>query len=303
MTARGAVRRRGPLACLTALVLVTAGAVAGASTASAADVVPADPAFGGTLHLADANDGSDHPVGATLHWDDAVIGLPAPGDLKNRIPAPPGAQSVVTFVGPQGREADPSSWDATAPWDLTPPGQWMPDVTPYHLIAPGTGSPSGTGATAATSGDYSLGVAYLQDGGLHVAPGGLFFVHIHVTGDAVPTAATYTWQPVEATGPARAAPSGSTGAAEASDGALAFVAPAVASDGAVGALTVTGTAGGAGTGGGARHGVAGWTVVVSEPGRARTLASGSAGPTTVDASGAVPTGATPTTITLTLVSG
>lgn len=282
----------------TAVAAGVCGALLLATPASAVDVVPADPAVGGTLYLANADDGTDYPVGASIGWNDPVMALPAPGDLKNRLTAPPGARSVVSFVGPQGREADPTSWNATAPWDLTPPGQWMADVTPYHLIAPGSGTPSGTNATATASGDYSLGVAYLDDGGLHVVPGGLFFVHIHLTGNTVPDRATYTWTPVQATGPAAAAhPSAAAAAGGEPSGLLSFVAPAsAASTGErAGAMVVDE--------GGARASSPAWTVVLSATGVARTVATGP-GARTVDAS--TTTGWTTTaspTVTLTLVSG
>lgn len=282
-----------PAVVLAAVAVAVSGPLLVALPASAADVVPADPAVGGTLYLANADDGTDYPVGASIGWNDPVMALPAPGDLKNRLPAPPGAQSVVSFVGPQGREADPTSWNATAPWDLTLPGQWMADVTPYHLVAPGSGTPSGTNATAAAGGDYSLGVAYLTDGGQHVVPGGLFFVHIHLTGNAVPDKATYTWTPVQATGPAAAArPSTAPAAQGQSPALLSFVAPvgAPATGDAAGAMVVDG--------GGAQASSAGWAVVLSGPGVARTVATGP-GARSVEAS--TTTGST--SLTLTLVSG
>ncbi|MBN9325864.1 MAG: hypothetical protein BGO38_00500 [Cellulomonas sp. 73-145] len=294
-----------PAVVLAAVAAAVGGALLVAPAASALDVVPAEPAVGGTLYLANADDGTDYPVGASIGWNDPVLALPAPGDLKNRLTAPPGAEAVVTFVGPQGRESDPTSWNATAPWDLTPPGQWMADVTPYHLIAPGNGTPSGTNATATASGDYSLGVAYLTAGGQRVAPGGLFFVHIHLTGNAVPDKATYTWTPVQATGLAAGA-----GASRAPTGQqqwpglLSFVAPASAAttDDPAGAMVVVVDAGGAAASG------TGWTVVLSATGVTRTVATGpgartvdastTTGPTTTD-----PTTTGPTTLTLTLVSG
>ncbi len=278
-------------------VMLCAAGLAGAGAASAADVVPSDPAIGGTLYLANGDDGTDYPVGATIGWNDPVIALPAPGDQKNRLVAPAGTESVVTFVGPQGRESDPASWNATAPWELTPPGQWLADVTPYHLITPGAGSPSGTNATATVSGDYSLGLAYLKDGGLHVVPGGLYFVHIHLTGNPVPDKATYTWQPVQATGPAPAASTpGSSGTAAPAAGLLSFVAPADPGvSGPLGTLTV---------GDGATSGSAPrWTLTVSTGGDVRTLATGSGGATPVDTAHAVPATSRPTTVTLTVVSG
>ncbi|WP_426594253.1 hypothetical protein ACPPVS_01765 [Cellulomonas sp. McL0617] len=196
----GSTTRRWARIVATAFLMVLAG-LAGVGTASAD--ASADPSFGGTLYLADANTLADIPVGASLGWNQPVSALPAPGDQTDRLTAPSGAESVVTFVSPVGHESDPTSWNATAPWELTPPGQWLVDVTPYHLVTVGTGTPPGTGATAAVSGDYSLGVAYLAAGG-HVADGGLYFIHIHLTGDADPEKATYTWAPVDGS----AAPAG-----------------------------------------------------------------------------------------------
>ncbi len=285
MTASWPVRGR---TLLVALALVVGG-LAGAAPASAADVVPKDPAIGGTLSLANANDGTDYPAGASIGWNDPVMALPTPGDLTHRLTAPPGTQSVVTFVGPQGRESDPTSWDATAPWQYTAPGQWMADVTPYHLISPGTGTPSGTNATATVSGDYSLGVAYLTGGGQHVAPGGLYFVHIHLTGNPTPDRATYTWQPIDPSGPAVAGPAGAGTGAATPAGMLSFVAPSSSSGGALGAMTV-GSAGSAS-----------WTVTVSDGAVTRTFSTGSGTRTTVDTAGAATTGAA--RVTLTVVGG
>ena len=190
----------------------------------------------------------------------------------------------MTFVAPQGRESDPTTWNATAPWELTPPGQWMPDVTPYHQITPGAGNPSGTNATATVSGDYSIGVAYLEDGGEHVVPGGLYFVHIHLTGNADPEKATYTWQPVQATGaPSQSGSSGEEPTGTVSTvGLLAFTATTTGTQ-----LTVSGD-----------KQAAGWTVTLATGADARTLATGASRDTHVD----IPS-ADATTVTITLVSG
>ena len=298
-------RRRAVVGAAAAVMLAVVG-LTGAGAASAADV--ADPSFGGTLYLTNGNDGTDYPAGATIGWNDPVIALPAPGDLENRLVAPPGTESVVTFVGPQGRESDPTSWNATAPWELTSPGQWMADVTPYHLISPGSGTPSGTNATAAVSGDYSLGLAYLQDGGLSVVPGGLYYVHIHLTGNAVPDQATYTWQPVEATGAAvdpSSSPTAGAGTTN-SAGLLSCVAPVdPGASGPLGTLTVAG--------GGTAGSTSAWTVTVSTGSEADagtgsdtdawTVATGSGSITAVDTASAIPATSGAATITLTVVSG
>jgi hypothetical protein len=288
VTARRPARVRAVLALGASVALATAGLV-GATPATAADVVPKDPAIAGTFYLASADDGSDYPVGATLGWNQAVMALPKPGDLTNRLTAPAGTESVVTFVGPQGRESDPTSWNATAPWGFTAPGQWMADVTPYHMVSPGRGIPSGTNATATVSGDYSLGVAYLKDGGQHVVPGGLYFVHIHLTGNADPNKATYTWQPIDPSGPAVAGGGSSPGAAAAPAGMLSFTAGPGSSGHPLGTLAVDGA------------GTQPWTVTVSSNGSARTLAAGQGADTTVDTSSAGGATTSGNRITLTVV--
>ncbi len=285
--------RRALLSGAAALVL---GWGLGAPIAAvAADQVPADPSFGGTFFLADGNDGADKSVGAPLGWNDAVIALPQPGDLENRLVAPPGTQSVVTFISPQGSEADPGTWNATAPWQFTAPGQWLPDVTPYRQIAPGPGTPSGTNATGTVSGDYSIGVAYLTDGGLQVADGGLYFVHIHLTGNPQPSKATYTWQPVEATGAPLAAPAaGAT--AERPAGAAPY-----------GLLSLVARRDGDAVGGRVsvdddRAGGPGWTLVVGTGAAARIAAEGRPGPSPDVAIGAVAPADGSSTLVVTLVS-
>jgi hypothetical protein len=247
---------RRALAVGAASLVVLAAGLVGAGAASAADQIPAESSFGGTFWLADANTLSDFEAGQSVGWDQPATALPKAGDTENRLIAPPGTQSVVTFVAPQGSEADPSTWHATAPWELTPPGQWLADVTPYHLIVPGPGNPSGTNALAHAGGDYSLGVAYLKDGGQRVVDGGLFFVHIHLTGNADPEKASYTWQPVEASGTATAAPTPASSSAPGSvaGGLLSLTSSATPPDGSLGTVTVDD---------GRTSSAPGWTLVVS----------------------------------------
>jgi hypothetical protein len=288
VTARRPPRARALLVLGASVALAAVGL--GATPATAADVVPKDPAIGGTFYLANGNDGTDSPVGASVGWNDPVIALPKAGDLTNPLVAPPGTEAVVTFVGPQGRESDPASWNATAPWPYTAPGQLMADVTPYHLISPGAGTPSGTNATATVSGDYSLGVAFLNDGGQHVVAGGLYFVHIHLTGNADPHKATYTWQPIDPSGPPVAGGGTSAGgSAAAPAGMLAFTAGPGSSGNPLGTLAVDGGANQA------------WTVTVSSSGGARTLVTGAGAHTIVDTSAAGAPATSGNRITLTVV--
>lgn len=284
----GPANSRRALMRLCATVFLVAGsACAGATQGMAADSVAADQYFGGTFYLASNEDGSDYAAGAALGWNDWVIALAAPGDLESRLLAPGGTDSVVTFIAPQGHESDPTSWNATAAWDFLAPGQLLPDVTPYHQIDPGSGTPSGTNATSAATGDYSIGVAYMKDGGQHLVAGGLYFIHIHLTGNSDPEKATYTWQPVQATGAPSASGSSGEGptATQSVDGILAL--SALSASGATTPLTIHDG-----------QGKAGWSVTVATGADVRTLATGTVGDTQVD----IP--ATDLlTVTITLVSG
>ncbi len=198
----GMIRRR--LAAGTTALALGLGLVAvGASTASAVDTIPANtPGFLGTVYLANGETGADYAPGTTLTWGQSVIGLPAPGDLVNPLPEPPaslGWTGVSNFISPRGQEMDKTKWNAFTDTALTPGGQYLQNFTPFNLTSPGQGSPSGTGATAGVSGDYSLGMAYTKDAGVNVV--GVYFVHITVTGNANPSLATYTWQPVQQAAP------------------------------------------------------------------------------------------------------
>ncbi len=282
-------RRRAFVAVAVALLPV---GLVGVSTATAADEIPAAPSFGGTLYLANPDDETDYAVGASLGWNQPVVALPSPGDLEGRLPSPRGTESVVTFIAPQGREADVPSWDASAPWQITPPGLWLADVTPYHQIDPGQGTPSGTNATAIVSGDYSIGVAYLKDDGLHVVPGGLYFIHIRLTGNVDPNKATYTWQPVEATGEpgTSTTPGGGSVASTVPQGLLGFTSSSTPPGAELGGLTI---------GDSRNEADPGWTLTVSTTADdTRTVVTGASGDTPV----AVPD-ASAMEITLTLVSG
>lgn len=194
MSAR-TVRRR-LAAGATTLALAGIGVLGvGVTAASAVDAIPDSPYFGGTFYLANGDSGEDYVPGTSaLAWHEPAIALVAPGDLESSIPTPATATGVSTFIAPRGSEWNRDTWHAYADWPL---GQWLQNVTPYNQIVPGPGSPSGTGATAAVSGEYSIGWAYTINNGLTVIPGGLFYVHITLTGNAEPTLATYTYQPVE----------------------------------------------------------------------------------------------------------
>ncbi len=273
------------LACVMAVVAAPATAAGSDSGARY---------FGGSFSLMDMNAYSDLPVGASVGWDDPVAAVVAPGDVTSPLVAPPGTGNVATFLAPQGREADVDAWNASAPWPLMTGGEVLSDVTPYHQITPGAGRPSGTNATAAVSGDYSIGVAYLDAGGRHVVPGGLYFVHIRLTGNADPYEARYTWEPVDEADVGSLAPLTVAGASEPSPGLLGFVSPGTFDAGTPGGLTVQDGRGAAGSG---------WTATASTDEGTRTLATGAAGGVTVDVPDTAAAITASATLTLTVVSG
>ncbi len=172
--------------------LALALAAAGAGAAHAADQITPDQYFGGTVYLADGSTGEDIALDATLDYDYQPIGLPAVGDLDNKFPIPAGAETVRTFIAPQGQEAVVSKWNAYADIGLTPGGVYLPNMTPLNQVGIGSGTPAGTNAVKSAGGDYSIGLAFLKTNNLYVVPGGLYFIHIHVT----PGTGSYTYAQV-----------------------------------------------------------------------------------------------------------
>ncbi len=217
--------RRTFAASIATLALVAAGAGA----AHAADQITPDQYFGGTVYLADGSTGEDIALDATLDYDYQPIGLPAVGDLDNKFPIPAGAETVRTFIAPQGQEAVVSKWNAYADIGLTPGGVYLPNMTPLNQVGIGSGTPAGTNAVKSAGGDYSIGLAFLKTNNLYVVPGGLYFIHIHVT----PGTGSYTYaQVVPAAAPLTPTTTSLSAPASATAGAAvnlsATVAPAAA---------------------------------------------------------------------------
>ena len=66
-----------------------------------------------------------------------------------------------------------------------------PNLKPFANTEAGTGTPAGAAAVATTGGDYSLGIAFLDDSARVVEAD---FVAITVTASADPSAAIWTWK-------------------------------------------------------------------------------------------------------------
>ena len=142
------------------------------------------------VHLLDA-DGNELADGVVRGWSEDVFGSPAASDptFSEAFVVPPGATTVVTFISPRGREADTTAWNASGWLGLTLDGILLPNLKLSGNTDAGPGSPSGTIAVATTGGDYSTGIAFLQDGKVIEAD----FIEVTVTGNAAPENATWTW--------------------------------------------------------------------------------------------------------------
>ncbi|KXC07415.1 anti-sigma factor [Microbacterium hominis] len=171
------------LAAAAALVLVpTLGA-------SAAIV----PTVGSThdVYLIDVEEGTPITEGASLKWNKGVLAAPEASDtdFNSYFSIPAGADSVVKFISPRGKEADQSQWNAYAALGFTPnPGIQLPNLQPSSLTSNGQGSPSGirsvfTAAGSYTGGEYSLGIAFLKNGGSQVVETDFVFVDVVATSD------------------------------------------------------------------------------------------------------------------------
>ncbi|HEY0119163.1 MAG TPA: Ig-like domain-containing protein [Cellulomonas sp.] len=186
----------------TALAVAGLGLGIGATAASAVDTVSGGPAFGGSFYLMNGNTADDITPGTSvMAWNgnEAPEAIPAPGDTSGRVGGDAtaiGATGLDYFLAPQGQEATKTAWNAYVAVPITGVGELNANLTPMGLLNPGQGSPAGQGAVAAAGGDYSLGLAYTKNSDVTVVK--VWYVHIHVTANANPQLATFTYQPVQA---------------------------------------------------------------------------------------------------------
>ena len=171
--------RAARIALGIALGTALVGAGVGAANAATDPVTPG-PLFGGTLYLADGNDLTDITA-TTLAYNTQVVAEVAQGDQDSNFPIPAGTTSAKTFIAPVGQEGTVSAWNATGFVGLTAGGISLPNVTPINFGTPGAGSPQGTNAVKAAGGDYSVGLAFLSNNNLTIQPGGLYYIHVHIT--------------------------------------------------------------------------------------------------------------------------
>lgn len=142
------------------------------------------------VHLLDADTLDPLGAGTALGWNRDVFASPTTsGDDSFAVPSD--ATSVRTFIAPRGKESDLSQWNAYGPLGLTPSGISQPNLKPSGNTSAGANSVSGTNAVGMAGGDYSLGIAFMKDGGLQIVQ--TSFTFITVTANSNPNLATWTF--------------------------------------------------------------------------------------------------------------
>lgn len=176
---------------ISAVLAAAVIAVVPATAASAAIVPTVGSAH--PFYLISDEDGTQIPAGAVKGWNDSVLGSPESSDedYNSSFAVPAGADSVRTFIAPRGQETSVPAWNASGALALTPSGILLPNLMPSNNTSAGTGTPSGSAGVAQAGGDYSLGIAFLKNGGNTVVEAN--FTFITVTANANPALATWTF--------------------------------------------------------------------------------------------------------------
>lgn len=187
-TARSLVRRTAVAVAALALAVTSVTACSAAAPAPASDSTSTR-----DVYLVSIEDGSAIVESTPLRWDADALGSPVETDetWSHPFTAPAGATTVVTFLSPRGSEHDPKAWNASGWLAITAGAVQSPNLKPFANTEAGTGTPAGAAAVATTGGDYSLGIAFLDDSARVVEAD---FVAITVTASADPSAATWTWK-------------------------------------------------------------------------------------------------------------
>lgn len=248
---------RAAIAGLASIALVGVGI----SAASAADTIPSNSKFGGTLYLASA-DTELAITTPTLAWNSQVVAQVAPDDANTAIPAPADATGYKYFLVQQGHEYD-MSWYAASSTATFSGSMVEPNLTPTGLInAAGANAPvAGQAGVKAAGGLYSLGLVYTKNSGVTIVDGGVYFLHINIAPGGVYSfsqvetakTATTTTLTVPATAPAEnvafslsatVAPAAATGTVQFKDGATNLGSPVALASGAATLNVAAGLAGG-----------------------------------------------------------
>lgn len=159
------------LAAVTALAL----SLGGAGAAFAAQTTTATGSTGAAYAIS-GDDGSVIPEGTVLNWDDPVLLVPNTANITQTFPGDASATSAKFFAATRGSERTVSGWKAwgDAGFKGSTKELLSPQVTLGNLTA---GDFAGL---KTTGGDFSLGVANLNNNGLSIAGGVAYYVWIHV---------------------------------------------------------------------------------------------------------------------------
>jgi hypothetical protein len=161
---------------LGAAVLAAFALTLGSAGVAFASKTTAETGSNGPVTLISGDDGSIIPEGTTLQWDDPVLAAADPNNLAATFPGDASATTAKFFVAPRGSERTVSAWKASGDSGFKPGTKEIktPPVSLGQLLY---GDWAGL---KANGGDFSLGVADLNNNGLTVAGGVAYYVWIHV---------------------------------------------------------------------------------------------------------------------------
>lgn len=159
---------------IIAASVITAGLIAGAAGMASAAVQTNG--SDGPLFAYDTNGNLITSSSVVLGWADDNAGSASATDMNAMIQCDPSSTSVRTFIATAGNERTVSAWSAStnsAFSDGVNHQVLLPTLTPNSFTA------GNFAAVKAAGGDYSLGMACLNNGGLTVV--GAYYRTVHIT--------------------------------------------------------------------------------------------------------------------------
>ena len=238
------MKKKTFIAAAVAAAIVSALGLSVSAANSATQPNGSDEAF----YLQDLGTGVALTAGSSVAFGANIAGGPDEDNssFTEKFVTPAGTLNTYAFLAPRGSERTKSAWNI-----LTEAGDLMPSMSPNDMITNSLNTPGSVAAVKATGGNYSLGIAFVNQAGtvlsasytyITMTPGTGAFTFETPAGPVVvaPTTQTFT-QPLQVTSMAAA------------DGALSLVAPTVTptiignpvlTNGTFGLSVSTGTLGG-----------------------------------------------------------
>lgn len=171
-----------------AAVGIIAAALIGASVSVAHAADEPVPTVGskGKYFIGDASNGDVYPAGTQFNFDDAYIGMVSdlPADIEATFNGTNDSTMVKSFIAPRGSERTPSAWVAWAD------GGFMPGTK--NVLYPSanlSGQISGNQSTVRAGGNFSLGLAFMNNNGLNISADDVYYTYITVLPNGKWTAA------------------------------------------------------------------------------------------------------------------